>query len=280
MADALVPVAAVTSLRVDDVVVARDRIRPVAEAGVEALLHVIKTYGFTTPIIVRKVKAGFVLIDGAHRLEALRRLGVAEVPVRAFTCTDDAARAAEASQNLAGSDLTPLDDALFLAAYQDAYLRLHPETARGIAGAVARHQGANELSSFAQVIADKRSITPRHVQKLVAAGRNLQAEDVARLRTTPQRLTLKDIQDLGNIADASERRSILEKIASGQAKKVSQARTLYAAEKGETAAPKDPVEEGFKALLNAWSRAPAAARRRFVDEQRDALSALLDGGDE
>lgn len=280
MTDALVPVATVTSLPVTDVMVGHDRIRPVAEAGVEALLHVIIAYGFTTPIIVRKVRTGFVLIDGAHRLEALRRLGVAEVPVRAFTCTDAAARAAEASQNLAGSDLTPLDDALFLAAYQDAYLRLHPETARGMAGAVARHKGATELSSFAQVIADKRSITPRQVNKLVAAGRNLQAQDVVRLRSAPQKMTLKDIQDIGNIADATERGSILEKLASGQAKKVSQARALYAAEQGEPAAPKDPVEEGFKALLNAWSRAPAAARRRFVDEQREALVEMLEGGAE
>ena len=42
----------------------------------------------------------------------------------------------------------------------------------------------------------------------------------------------------------------------------------------EAPAPKDPVEEAFKALLTAWTRAPMAARRRFVHEVSDDLAAM------
>jgi ParB family transcriptional regulator, chromosome partitioning protein len=275
----LTAVPSITSLPLGEIAI-NTRIRPVSEATVQGLMHVIEVFGFTTPIVVRKKKAGFELIDGANRLEALRRLGSANAPVAVFTCTDDAAQAAEASQNLAGAGMSPLDDALFLAAYQDAYQKLYPESVRGMAGAIARHEGANDTLSFAAVVAEKRSMSTRQVQRIATVGRSLDRTLVAQLRSAPNKLTMTDLKDIGKITDDAERAQVVLKLSTGQAKKVSQARALYAAEKGETATPKDPVEEGFKALLNAWSRAPAAARRRFVDEERAALSALLDGGAE
>lgn len=51
------------------------RRRTLDEAKMEAIAESIIEEGQTTPIKVRKDGEGYVLIDGLHRLEALRLLG-------------------------------------------------------------------------------------------------------------------------------------------------------------------------------------------------------------
>jgi len=72
---------------------ARDRLRPVSDAGVEALMASVRETGVIKDAIdVREIaKKGnkpkhFKLIAGAHRLEAAARLGL-EVPVKVWNCT-------------------------------------------------------------------------------------------------------------------------------------------------------------------------------------------------
>lgn len=262
----LVIIPSITSAAVADIEVS-DRLRPVAEPTVAALDFVIGEFGFTVPILVRKMKAGFRLIDGAHRLEVVRRRGEATIPVVAVTCTDEEAQVLEGSQNLAGAAMSPLDEALFVAAFSDAYQRLHPETKRGVAGALAKHGLATELSSFAEVIAEKRSITPRQVRNIERAGRMITKEEAAHLRASSLKLTLKDIQDFGKIGSGSERQAVVLRLSAGNAKSVADARRSLRAESGEASTPPEPsVETQFKALSTAWTRASAAARKRFLLE--------------
>ncbi|MFN4058190.1 MAG: ParB/RepB/Spo0J family partition protein [Roseinatronobacter sp.] len=255
----------ITDLGIDEIKVLDTRLRPVSEATVTVLVQVIQEHGFTVPVLVRKTKKGFVLIDGAHRLVAMQRLGNTRIPVVAASCTDDEARALESSQNLAGASLSPLDDAVFLAAYADAYQKLHPETTRGAAGAVARWD-ATELSSFAEAIAEKRAITVRQVRKIAAAGRALKRAEVSHLRSAPTKVTLSDITLIGKIADPEERAQVVMKLAWGNAKNAATARKQWRAEQGETAPVENPVEAAFQALAKAWARAPMAARKRFLLE--------------
>lgn len=166
------------------------RLRPVSEATVVALMHVIAEHGFTVPILLRKMKHALRLIDGAHRLEAMHRRGETQIPCIIVTCTSPEARAMEATQNLAGASLSPLDDAMFLAAYSATYEELHPETRRGAASALARQGIQTELSSFCDVMAEKRSITPRQVRKIVAAGRLINRTEAELLRSAPRKVTL------------------------------------------------------------------------------------------
>lgn len=188
----------ITHLPVAEIGSEEGRIRPVSEASIAALMRVIGDHGFTSPIIVRRKRDGFSLIDGAHRLEAMRRLGGDDIPVRVYRCTDDEARAMESGQNLAGAPMSPLDDALFLSAYQEAYLKMHPETLQGVAGAFVRHH-AKEIISFAKVVAEKRGVTVRRVRQIVSVGRELKPEDVALLRNAPRKLrderSLSDCQE-------------------------------------------------------------------------------------
>lgn len=258
-------VSGVTSLAIDAIEVG-ERLRPTTEAAVAALEFVIAEYGFTVPVLVRKVRSGFRLIDGAHRLAAMKRRGAAEIAVVAVACTDDEARVLEASQNLAGAALSPLDESLFLAAFGDAYQKLHPETKRGAAGALAKHGLATELRAFAEVIAEKRSITPRQVRKIAAAGRLITRRDAESLRAAPRKLTLKDIQDFGKIGDPDDRARVVSILVAGNARSVTAARRQIKGEGGVSPAVKDPVEAEFKALSTAWVRAGVAARKRFLLE--------------
>lgn len=257
---------ATTELPIMDIAVRKDRLRPVSEATVTVLTQVIEDHGFTVPILVRKQRKGHVLIDGAHRLETMRRMGRDAIPVVCVSCTDQEARALESSQNLAGASLSPLDDAVFLAAYSEAYQELHPETKPGVAGGLARQGLANELSSFAETIAEKRSITPRQVQKIAKAGRAIRRQEVDQLRAAPLKIKLADIEAIGKIECPEERAQVVFRLSVGNAKSAAQARRSLLAEKGEAAPVEDPVEAAFKALKKAWSRAPMAAKKRFLLE--------------
>lgn len=243
----------------------KDRLRPVSAATVSALVHVIGEHGFTVPILLRKMRDKLHLIDGAHRLAAMQQLGAATIPAMIIECTSEQARALEASQNLAGASMSPLDDALFLAAYAKAYEVLHPETRPGAASVLARQGIQTELSSFCDVIAEKRSITARQVRKIVAAGRKITRNEADQLRTATRKVTLKDVEDIGKIGDEAERIQVVLKLAGGNAKTAAAARRMYRAEVHGEVVMNDK-DAAFNALINAWRRAPLVVRKRFCLE--------------
>ena len=264
----------VTSLPINDIAVGTDRLRSASEAEVAALVDLITEFGQTTPILVRRKKSGFVLVDGLHRLEATRRVGLSDIPVRAYTMTDDDAQMLEASQNLIGG-LSPLDDAVFLAAWKRAHLRKHPETAQGVAGAMAKHGLQRNSSSFAEIVATKRAVSVRQVRKVIAAGDRLDPASIAGLRQASRPITFKDVEEIGRIGGTEEREAVIFRFSVGNAKSISEARRSLKAEAGGPVAIKDPVDVQLMGLLNAWSRSTKAARRRFVDQRFDDLAQLL-----
>lgn len=258
-------VKTITELPVGDIAIG-SRLRPVSEAEVAALVELMSEFGQTTPILVRKKKAGFFLIDGMHRLEATKRAGLPTIPVRVYEMTDTDARLLEASQNLVGG-MSPLDDAVFLAAWKRAYLEKHPETAGGVAGALAKHGLQANSSSFAEIVAAKRAISVRQVQKVIAAGEKLQPGEPHQLRKAPRPITLADLAEISKIGEATERYDVVAALSEGRAKSAAEARRVYRARMGGVQPTvQDPVEVQFLALLNAWNRASAAARKRFRDE--------------
>nr|WP_286174241.1 ParB N-terminal domain-containing protein [Rhodobacter sp. NTK016B] len=244
-----------------------ERLRPVAEDRVAALIELIDAYGFTTPIVVRKTRTAFTLIDGAHRIEAMRRLGHNSIPVVACSCTDDEAALMEAGQNLPGG-MNALDDAVFMVAWRRAYLRLHPETAGGVAGALAKHGVQVEKIPFAEIAAQRRGVTKAAIYKTIAAVESLQPSEIDILREAP-RVAVSDLREIGKISAPDERAQVVQKLANGEAKNAATARRQYRAERGD-AAPvvKDAVDQQYLALMKAWKRSGAAARRRFLDEIR------------
>lgn len=250
------------------------RLREVSESGVAAVLSSLEELkSIASPIWVRKTKSGYVLLDGAHRIEAAKRFGLTSVPGIAFRCNDKQARLMEIDGNLAGAELDALDTAVFLAARKRVYEELHPETRAGHAGAAARWN-ASDIVSFASATAEKFGISQRHVERLVKAGGALDPRDLSLLRKAPKAVTLKDLQVIAKVANAAERYHVVEALSQGTAKSAAEARRSHNA---APVAPKDPVEEAFQALLSRWERAPMAVRRRFVEAIGDDLTEMQEG---
>lgn len=257
----------------------RGRLRPVSEAGVAALMASIGETGVMKDAIhLRQKKGGqLVLIAGGHRLEAARRLGWVEIEAKVWTdVTDDWSRLMEIDDNIAGAELSPLDTAVFLAARKRVYEKLHPETKRGVAGALSRWDATEPSSvAFATATAEKFGLSERQVRKIVAAGEKLIGGDAHRLRQAPKQVTLKDLAEIAKINLSSERHEVVAALAEGRAKSAAEARRAWAVSEGEAAPVEDPVEVALKAVKTAWSRAPKEARRRFCRDHGDEISALL-----
>jgi hypothetical protein len=59
--------------------------RKLDEEHIGKLMRQIGRLGLVAPIMVRKTKGGYVCIEGAHRLEACRRLGERRIKARIFS---------------------------------------------------------------------------------------------------------------------------------------------------------------------------------------------------
>jgi len=256
---------------------ARNRLRPVSEAGVEALKASIAETGVMKDAIhVRRKKGGvLVLIAGAHRLEAARQLGWTEIEAKVWTdVTDDWSRLMEIDDNLAGAEMGPLDTAVFLAERKRVYERLHPETRQGGDRKSVEFKNQTDIESvrsFAATTAEKFGLSERHIRRLVEAGEKL-GVDSARLRSAPRPITLKDLIEIAKVGEVAERYAIIDALRDGKAKSAAEARrTWAAAERGDEAPVQDPVEAAFIALSKAWARAPMAAKKRFLMRHRSEV---------
>ena len=273
-----------TTLPVAEITVPENRLRPVSEAKVIALMRLIEAGVFLGAVTVRRIGTVNTLIDGANRLEAMTRLGRDTIAADVLECTAAEARQLEITGNLTAG-MTPIQDAIFLGVYQEEYEKQHPETRRGVAGGLAR-QGGNSTNfehipnlSFAELVAETRQITPRQVQRVVAAGRALTVAERAALQAVPHRIAISEIEKLGKIGEDGLRARAVGSLLAG--KRVADAlRAEKTGAKDAEAADDAKVEAAFKALSTAWNRAPMAARRRFVEGIRAGIDALLDGSDD
>ena len=257
---------------------ATERLRPVSDAGVESLLASINELGvIKDPIHVRKKRRGnvetLVLMAGAHRLEAAKRLGWDTIPARVWVdVNDNWASLMEIDDNLAGADLSALELSVFLAERKRIYEKLHPETRKGIAGARARHGLANEIISFAESVAEKRDLSKRHVEYFVQIGNALSPHDIAQLSASEHPVKMKDLMALAKISAPIVRADVVGKLASGEVKSVADALIILEPKNAKVAV--DPIDEAYQKLLTLWKRAPMPAKRRFVDELEAELAAV------
>lgn len=255
---------------------ARNRLRPVSEAGVEALkASILETGVMKDAIDVRKKKGGaLVLIAGAHRLEAARQLGWTEIEAKVWTdVTDDWSRLMEIDDNLAGAEMGPLDTAVFLAERKAVYERLHPETKHGGDRKSVEFRNQTDIMSvrsFAATTAEKFGLSDRHVRRMIEIGSALSKDELRWLRASPAPIRLTDLQTLTKIGDQRERSQVCIRLSNG-AKSAADAWRAHRLEAGDEAPAKDPVEEAFIALSKAWARAPMAAKKRFLMEYRSEV---------
>lgn len=271
-------IKSITSVPVADIKV-ENRLRPVSEAGVEAIMASVAELGILKdPIHIRKVPHrgnALVLMAGGHRLEAAKRLGWAEIPATVWTCNDTWAQLLEVDDNLASAELTALDNAIFLAARKRLYEELHPETRHG-GDRGNQHTGGwqADMMSFCQTTAAKFGLSERHVRRMAAAGARLGPDEARQLRLAPRPVTLADLQEIGKIGETVERYEVVRLLATGEAKSAAAARKLHR-HRGNLPVEPSRVETEYLTLAKSWQRAQKAARRRFADKYSDELAALL-----
>jgi ParB family chromosome partitioning protein len=267
----------ITELPVDDIGM-ENRLRPVSDAGVAALVASIKELGvMKDPIHVRKKKNGkVVLLAGGHRLTAAKQLEWDTIKVTCWECDDNFAELMEIDDNLAGAELTALDTAVFLARRKRVFEAMHPEMAQGgFRG--NQHTGnlVTDIVSFTTATAEKFGLSDRHVRRLVAAGDALGGQDINLLRSAPKAVGLNDLMELAKIQQPSERYRVVQFLSQGEAKSASEARKKYQAEEGNAPVPLNNTDSCYSRLQDAWTRAPKAARVAFLEECGDDVAALL-----
>jgi hypothetical protein len=98
-----------------------ERMRTVTEAGINAQIRSYEKEGEFQPVLIRLWTTGAKegkgakhariprLIDGAHRIEAARRLKLETIAAWLVECTDDEAKAMEIASNTFRTDLTPAE---------------------------------------------------------------------------------------------------------------------------------------------------------------------------
>ena len=268
---------------ISEISVRDDRVTPLNDDAVKLIEQSVYEEGaFRDAIHVRKLRKGYELIDGRHRLEVARKMGWPRISAKVWHGTQDQARFMEASANVTFTHMAPLDLARSLAARKAAYLKLHPETKAGVAGAEARWNAQATKMSFASFMAEILGVSVRQIERIIAAGEHLTDEEAKQLAGAPKRVAMKDLAEIGKIGAPEERAFVVRALAAGEAKNASAARKAWSrAQHGEEAEATDKVEAAHKALVAAFRRAPTEAQRRFVATESARIFRYLkelDGG--
>lgn len=228
---------------------------------VNELVATISILGLRTPITVRPRMWGepeqpFVLIAGEHRLEAMKKLGAAEIACVVVEDDKRHARMWEISENLHRAELTPLERA----AHVTEWLRLSQETPGIFGQNVQKKQRGRPKGGVAQAA--------RH---LPVEGKS---EDAKR-RTIERALKLDAIfakaKREARKAGLDKNQSALLKIAAEKTLdgQLAQIRALGAA-KSETNAggrrnrSSSEDKQELRELMAAWTK-PSEIKRRFSD---------------
>lgn len=264
----------VIRLALDEIIVG-PRLRRVSQVQLANLLTMAEDTGITTPIHVRKVGAGYELIDGAHRLAAARTLGLPDIACLVVECRQDEARAMEASNNLGAARMSPVQTVIFAASWKRDFYAMHPERKKGVFKGNRYQQNlVSAENALTTALADSFGLKPRQIFNILSVGEKLTPEEAELLDGAEAKASLQDLATIGKISEPKERAAIVRDVAAG--KKATVARAAWKARQSGVEAPvKDPVEEAFAALKTLWSRAPEAAKRRFVEETEQQLSLRL-----
>ncbi|UWQ27287.1 ParB/RepB/Spo0J family partition protein [Leisingera sp. M523] len=269
----------IQTLPVADIQV-EERLRTASPTAVASIVSSIHEVGsILQPLLVRRVKDGYRLMDGLHRLTAAKEAGLEEVPVKVSECTNDQAIRIEVDANVAGAPLTPLDMAVFLAAHKELYERENPETAQGKAGAHGRWDANDKMSlaSFSANAAETFGKSQKTMQRLISVGEKLSKEEIAQLRDAPNKVQFKDLEHIAKCGEQTDRSAICAALGTGEAKS---AKEVLDRKKAPGAAVQSTTDQQAAKITDAWLRGSKAARTQFAEKFRDELLELLQEAEE
>ncbi|MCF3932975.1 hypothetical protein L1787_06045 [Acuticoccus sp. M5D2P5] len=128
-----------------------------------------------------------ILVTGAHRLEAMRPLGIESATFHVINPDETDPRLWEIDENLCRAELSPSERAELTARRKAIYEELHPETKEHVAGGKARHaSAADKLSAatFAKETARSTGREERSIRRDAERGAKVCPEAMALIRGT------------------------------------------------------------------------------------------------
>jgi N6-adenosine-specific RNA methylase IME4 len=225
-------------VKISDVMVPEGRR---ALRNVAALAESIQEVGLLNPITVT---TDYRLIAGYHRLEACRTLAWGEIEANVRDLQGLHVELAEIDENLIRNELTALERGEELARRKEIYEAIHPETKsvrdRGGPGRGNKNE-RHDVASFSDDTAAKTGQSPRTVQRVVKVA-DLPEDERDALRNTPVADSQKDLLALTRMKDEGQRKTIVQKIADGEANSVSEAKNRLFAENVEK--QREAISEG------------------------------------
>ena len=203
-------------IKISDIKVGENR-REIDESNVLNLVKSIREVGLINPITIAK---DHKLIAGAHRIEAYRRMGLAEIECTIVEIDGLKAELAEIDENLIRHNLNHIDEGEQLLRKKEIYEILYPETKKNAVFKGNQHMRPNDAGavgqkkSFVDDTAEKMQVAPRTVQKKIQAARDLTPEvkSIVKERGISEKNSLK----LARIKEPEKQKEAAEKLAAGK----------------------------------------------------------------
>ena len=218
---------------------------------------------------MRPVEDGrYRLVIGGHRLAAVQILGWDDVLCDVRDLDDDEAEDLELRENLDRTDLTKLDQMIFMARRKalDHRLQNRPKHGGDRKSAVSdqRAKIGTLIPRFTEELAEQVGRSERAIQRAIQIVDNLDPEAIRLIRGTKHADNEQSLLKLSQQTPAKQR-TLAAQLGSGGAKTIAQAAVLA----GFEAAPPeggDPQGVALAQLHTAWAKADLATRLTFLHD--------------
>ena len=268
----------------------RTRVRPLKDTQVAALVDSIAEVGLLNPItITPKVRFrhgqpedAYELVAGAHRLEAVKRLGFKVIETTIVELGEHERGLAECDENLCGANLGHAERSMFTARRKVLYELLHPETEHGAIGGGHDKQSRKLCDSapkrFTQDTAEKTDRAERTIQ--------LDAERGEKIMPAAMNLIIDTKLDTGTFLDKVKRLPNSDQVPFVRRKLKASERKKSKPKKPKVTTAIDAAEDQLEALKRASIQlsaavaiAPPKVRSRFFAWQNEQENLEIDVAD-
>lgn len=255
----------------------RDRLRPLNPVGVADLVVSLTEGPLGQPIMVRPVDGRFVLVLGAHRLEAFRQMGRVTIPAQVRQLTDLEARRLEIDENVVRSGLTALERLTFLAERVEVWAALNPDKVVMDASQPIKLRGrppktflrlrkvdgyVPAMMGFVAETARDTGLSRQSIYRAVQSLSALPAAQRDRLHGTWIARNDAALRQLASIGEAKEQARVIDLLLEGRTKSIPEARALAAGTTPPAKTAGDTVQKDFE---RAWKAATPSQKAGLLD---------------
>lgn len=239
-----------------------DRLRAPDPRAVAALQADIAERGLRQPIEVASettAATSWRLVSGAHRLAACTALGWKMIPAFEVQGTADELLRDELLENLARSELSALERAIFAAELRLLWHRAHPEAGPGGDRRSDGYQDRNVRSWFSAA-AERTGWSAATLQRAATIGARIDREAAGLLRGTAVEHLQNDLEKLARESAATQRaltRLVRDRGMPGL-------RGAFDVLRGESSEP-DPDKALLAQFEKLWGRASEAVKASIRD---------------